>query len=140
MAGHDKERDRGHAHRSNGSTVQAASAELARQGTEACAVSRPSLVQHPSPRLYSITRAPCRKVMGVTGPALAGSAERRRAARWRAEQGWLARLLGANRAGLDALPGDGSCEGQRRFAFLLYRQENISERTPHLLGRAVLCR
>src|SRR5262249_432040 len=78
--------------------------------------------------------------MGVTGPALAGSAERRRAARWRAEQGWLARLLGANRAGLDALPGDGSCEGQRRFAFLLYRQENISERTPHLLGRAVLCR
>src|SRR5215469_9462757 len=34
MAGHDKERDRGHDHRSNGSTVQAASAELARQGTE----------------------------------------------------------------------------------------------------------
>src|SRR5215472_3643068 len=33
MAGHDKERDRGHDHRSNGSTVQAASAELARQGT-----------------------------------------------------------------------------------------------------------
>src|SRR5215471_2512416 len=39
MAGRDKERDRGHAHRSNGSKpVQAASAELARQGTEACAV------------------------------------------------------------------------------------------------------
>ena len=39
MAGDDKERDRGHAHRSNGSKpVQAASAELARQGTEACAV------------------------------------------------------------------------------------------------------
>src|SRR5262249_19343379 len=34
MAGHDKERDRGHDHCSNGSTVQAASAELARQGTE----------------------------------------------------------------------------------------------------------
>jgi hypothetical protein len=34
MAGHDKERDRGHDHRSNGSTVQAAGAELARQGTE----------------------------------------------------------------------------------------------------------
>src|SRR5262245_10734604 len=39
MAGDDKETDRGHAHRSNGSEpVQAASAELARQGTEACAV------------------------------------------------------------------------------------------------------
>src|SRR6516225_11395679 len=38
MAGRDKERDRGHAHRSNGSKpVQAASAELARQGTGACA-------------------------------------------------------------------------------------------------------
>src|SRR6516162_6438674 len=34
MAGHDKERDRGHDHRSNGSTVQAAGAELAQQGTE----------------------------------------------------------------------------------------------------------
>jgi hypothetical protein len=34
--------------------------------------------------------------------------------------------------------GGGSYEGQCRFAF--YRQENISERTPPLLGRAVLCR
>ena len=39
MAGRDKERDRGHAHRSNESKpVQAASAELTRQGIEACAV------------------------------------------------------------------------------------------------------
>src|SRR5262245_48656612 len=51
-----------------------------------------------------------------------------------------ARLLGANR-GLDAhLSGGGSYEGQRRCAFLLYRQENISERTPHLLERTVLCK
>src|SRR6516164_5767910 len=43
MAGDDKERDRGHAHRSNGSKpVQAASAELTRQGTEACASIRGS--------------------------------------------------------------------------------------------------
>src|SRR6516162_6831765 len=34
MAGHAQERDRGHDHRSNGSTVQAAGAELAQQGTE----------------------------------------------------------------------------------------------------------
>src|SRR6516164_1834411 len=51
-----------------------------------------------------------------------------------------ARLLGANR-GFDArLLGGGSYEGQCCCAFLLYRQENISERTPRLLGRTVLCR
>src|SRR5215467_10978768 len=51
-----------------------------------------------------------------------------------------ARLLGANR-GFDArLSGGGSYEGQCRCAFLLYRQENISERTPPLLGRTILCR
>src|SRR5262249_22246024 len=51
-----------------------------------------------------------------------------------------ARLLGANR-GFDArLSGGGSYEGQCRCAFLLYRQENISERTPRLLGRTVLCK
>ena len=33
-----------------------------------------------------------------------------------------------------------SYEGQSRYASLLYRQENISERFPHLLRRAVLCR
>jgi hypothetical protein len=49
-------------------------------------------------------------------------------------------LLGANR-GFDArLSGGGSYEGQCRCAFFLYRQENISERTPHLLERTVLCR
>ena len=49
-------------------------------------------------------------------------------------------MLGTNR-GFDArLSGSGSCEDQRRCAFLLYRQENISERTPHLLERTVLCR
>ena len=49
-------------------------------------------------------------------------------------------LLGANR-GFDArLSGGGSYEGQRRCSFLLYRQENISERTPRLWGRKVLCR
>ena len=42
-------------------------------------------------------------------------------------------VLGANR-GLDALSGDGSCEGQRRFAFLLYRQENIHWRGEPLEG------
>src|SRR5215472_12373189 len=57
MAGHDKERDRGHDHRSNGSTVQAAGVELARQELRTYAVSRPSMVQRPSPRLSSITRA-----------------------------------------------------------------------------------
>ena len=42
------------------------------------------------------------------------------------------RLLGTNR-GFDArLSGGGSYGDQRRCAFLLYRQENISERTPHL--------
>ena len=50
------------------------------------------------------------------------------------------RLLGTNR-GFDArLSGGGSYEDQRRCAFLLYRQENISERTPHLLERTVLCK
>src|SRR5262245_3196448 len=51
-----------------------------------------------------------------------------------------ARLLGTNR-GFDARhSGGGSYEGQCRCAFLLYRQENISERTPRLLRRTVLCR
>src|SRR5262249_44024634 len=51
-----------------------------------------------------------------------------------------ARLLGTNR-GFDAhLSGGGSYEGQCRCAFLLYRQENISERPPRPLGRTVLCR
>ena len=51
-----------------------------------------------------------------------------------------ARLLDANR-GFDArLSGGGSYEGQCRSAFLRCRQENISERTPRLLGRTVLCR
>src|SRR5262245_41408818 len=51
-----------------------------------------------------------------------------------------ARLLGTNR-GFDARhSGGGSYEGQCRCAFLFYRQENISERTPRLLGRTVLCR
>src|SRR5215471_19058091 len=67
MAGHDKERDRGHDHPSNGSTVQAAGVELARQELRTYAVSRPSLVQRPSPRLSSMTQAPSRKVMGVPG-------------------------------------------------------------------------
>jgi hypothetical protein len=49
-------------------------------------------------------------------------------------------LLCTNR-GFDArLSGGGSYEGQCRCAFLFYRQENISERTPRLLGRTVLCR
>ena len=51
-----------------------------------------------------------------------------------------ARLLDANR-GFDArLSRGGSYEGQCRCAFLLYRQENISEGTPRLLRRTVLCR
>jgi len=49
-------------------------------------------------------------------------------------------LLGTNR-GFDArLSEGGSCEDQRRCAFWLYRQENISEHTPRLLGRTVLYR
>src|SRR5262249_55274254 len=51
-----------------------------------------------------------------------------------------ARLLGANRDFDVRLSGGGSYEGQCRCAFLLYRQENISERTPRLLGRTILCR
>src|SRR6516165_1145178 len=51
-----------------------------------------------------------------------------------------ARLLGTNRGFDTRLPGGGSYEGQCRCAFLLYRQENISERPPHLLERTVLCR
>ena len=51
-----------------------------------------------------------------------------------------ARLLGA-KSGFDArLSGGGSYEGQCRCAFLLCRQENISERTPRLLGQTDLCR
>src|SRR5262245_51834154 len=38
--------------------------------------------------------------------------------------------LGANRDFDARLLGGGSYEGQRRCAFSLYRQENISERTP----------
>src|SRR5262249_58871835 len=41
-----------------------------------------------------------------------------------------ARLLGANRDFDARLLGGGSYEGQRRCAFSLYRQENISERLP----------
>src|SRR5215813_1670884 len=41
-----------------------------------------------------------------------------------------ARLLGANRDFDARLLGGGSYEGQRRCAFSLYQQENISERTP----------
>src|SRR5215472_10759252 len=51
-----------------------------------------------------------------------------------------ARLLGTNRGFDTRLPGGGSYEGQCRCAFLFYRQENISARTPRLLGRTVLCR
>src|SRR5215472_5243712 len=52
----------------------------------------------------------------------------------------VARLLGTNRGFDVRLSRGGSCEDQRRCAFLLYRQENILERTPHLLERTVLCR
>src|SRR5215510_13264987 len=51
-----------------------------------------------------------------------------------------ARLLGANRDFDARLLGGGSYEGQCRCAFSLYRQENISERTPRLLRRTVLCK
>src|SRR5262252_6251488 len=77
MAGHDKERDRGHDHRSNGSTVQAASAELARQGTEDLRRLSSFLGSTPvAPAILDDASAlPQRD--GGTGPALAGSAERR---------------------------------------------------------------
>src|SRR5215470_17436219 len=68
MAGHDKERDRGHDHRSNGSTVQAASAELARQGTEDLRRLSSFLGSTPvAPAILDDASAPCRKVMGVPG-------------------------------------------------------------------------
>src|SRR5262249_23226255 len=55
-------------------------------------------------------------------------------------EGCPSRVPSTNR-GFDArLSGGGSYEGQCRCAFLLYRQENISERTPPLLGRTILCR
>src|SRR6516165_2817432 len=51
-----------------------------------------------------------------------------------------ARLLGTNRGFDTRLQGGGSYEGQCRCVFSLYRQENISERPPRLLGRTILCR
>src|SRR5262249_2234468 len=51
------------------------------------------------------------------------------------------RGLPSTNPGFDTRPSEGGLyEGQPTCAFLLYRQENISERTPRLLGRAVLCR
>src|SRR5215471_18880591 len=77
MAGHDKERDRGHDHRSNGSTVQAGGAELAQQGTEDPRRLSSFLGSTPvAPAILDDASAlPQRD--GGTGPALAGSAERR---------------------------------------------------------------
>ena len=45
-----------------------------------------------------------------------------------------ARLLGTNRGFDTRLPGGGSYGGQCRCAFLFYRQENISARTPPSVG------
>src|SRR5262249_40928526 len=77
MAGHDKERDRGHDHRSNGSTVQAASAELARQGTEVLRRLSSFLGSTPvAPAILDDASAlPQRD--GSPRPAFAGGAERR---------------------------------------------------------------
>src|SRR5215813_8049785 len=76
MAGHDKERDRGHDHRSNGSTVQAASAELARQGTEDLRRLSSFLGSTPVAPAILDDASALPQGDGGTRPAFAGSAER----------------------------------------------------------------
>src|SRR5262249_6912325 len=76
MAGHDKERDRGHDHRSNGSTVQAAGAELAQQGTEDLRRLSSFLGSTPVAPAILDDASALPQGDGGTRPAFAGSAER----------------------------------------------------------------